>query len=168
MKYIFFFILIYFSFCCAINGQNNNDSEMKEIRKNSIYFEILGNGVLYSINYDRILPIKNKLSMFIRIGGNEYHGESNDELSFNLIGATGILFGGPKHLFETSVGYTHFMNETDRLIVFTGGYRFQGSKGLLIRTTPMYIYNAEKETEQPDEDSFGNSIYFGLSVGYSF
>ena len=141
---------------------NLKDSGMKSIRKNSIYFEILGNGVAYSINYDRIIPLKNRLAMFLRVGGNEYHGEDTDKLSFNLLGATGILYGGPKHFLDMGVGYTFFMDYSDRLIVITGGYRFQGPKGLVIRATPMYIYNTEKG------DTFGNSLWFGFSFGYSF
>jgi hypothetical protein len=106
--------------------------------------------------------------MFLRFGGNEYHGESTDMLSFNFIGATGLIFGGPKHFFETSLGYTHFTNELDKLIVLTGGYRFQSQKGLFIKVTPMYIYNFDKGTDQPGEDTFGNSFWGGLSIGYSF
>jgi hypothetical protein len=100
--------------------------------------------------------------MFVRVGGNQYHGKDTDKLSFNFLGTTGILYGGHIHFFETSIGYTHFTGDPDRLIVFTGGYRFQGWKGLVIRATPMYIYNTEKG------DTFGNSLWFGISFGYSF
>ena len=141
---------------------NLKDSGMKNIRKNSFFVEIFGNGSVYSVNYDRILPLKNKLALFLRVGGNEYNGEDTDKLSFNFLCATGILYGGPKHFLDTGIGYTYFMNFPDRLIAISGGYRFQGPKGLLIRATPMYMYNTEKG------DVFGNSLWGGLSVGYSF
>ena len=75
--------------------------KLKDIRKNSIYLEILGNGAVYSFNYDR-------------------------------------------------------------LVVLSTGYRFQGRKGLVFRATPMYIYNSEMG------DTFGNALWFGISIGFSF
>ena len=141
---------------------NIKESGIESIRKNAFYFEILGNAAVWSINYERIMPIEKKLAVFLRIGGNEYHGADTNDLSFNLIGAAGILYGGPKHFLDTGIGYTYFSGSPDRLIIFTGGYRFQGSKGLVVRATPMYIYNTEKG------DTFGNSLWFGLSFGYSF
>ncbi len=164
MRVFLIFLLSYFLICGIMSAQNANlkDSGMYDIRKNSIYLEILGNGAVYSFNYDRTLPLSNMLAMFLRVGGNEYHGADTNEVSINLIGATGILYGGPKHFFETGIGYTHFCGFPDRLIALTGGYRFQGPKGLVIRATPMYIYNTEKG------DTFGNNFWFGLSFGYSF
>ena len=164
MKYAVTFLLI-----CVLAGnkltsqgvdlQNINFSS---VRKNSIYFELLGNGAVYSFNYDRIVPLKQELALVVRIGGNEYHGISNNRLSWNLIGAAGILVGSRYSFFETSLGYTHFLREQDRLIILTGGYRFQGRKGLVFRATPMFIINTETG------DTFGNSLWFGLSLGYSF
>lgn len=37
---------------------NTGDVPTKDIRKNSLYIEIGGNGFLYSLNYDRIIPIR--------------------------------------------------------------------------------------------------------------
>jgi hypothetical protein len=157
-------ILIHFILCSPLNAQKVNPKEtgMERIKKNSIYFEILGNAAVWSANYDRVLPLKNDVAMFIRVGGNQYHGKDTDKLSFNFLGATGILYGGSRHFFETGIGYTHFSDSPDRLVVLTVGYRFQGKKGFSFRTTPMYIYNSEKG------DTFGNCLWFGLSFGYSF
>jgi hypothetical protein len=164
MRVILIFLLGNILVCGMLNAQDANlkESGMKSLRKNSAYLEILGNAAVWSLNYDRIIPLKDEIAMFLRVGGNQYHGNDTDTLSFNFLGTTGILCGGPVHFFETSIGYTYFSGDPDRLIVLTGGYRFQGRKGLLIRATPMYIYNTEKG------DTFGNSLWFGLSFGYSF
>jgi hypothetical protein len=158
-----FFITASF-FCSSMKAQVSGviGSEDQEVRKNSVYLEILGNGAVWSLNYDRIIYSKDKTSLFLRAGGNEYHGSSTDELSFNIIAAAGILSGGVKNNFEASMGFTYFSGSPDRLIVLATGYRFQGSKGLCVRLTPMYIYNTEKG------DTFGNSLWFGFSIGYSF
>jgi hypothetical protein len=147
-----------------LSAQDKSDSSgtLQEIRKNSFYFEFLGNGVVYSLNYERIFPVKRKLALFARVGGNEYHPDESDELSFNFLAEAGILVGGIKSFFETGLGYTHFTGSPDRLAILTTGYRYQGLRGLVIRVTPMYIYNSEKG------DTFGNSLWFGASIGYAF
>lgn len=153
-------------FCLSVNATAQQDSikieAMKGIRKNSVYLEIMGNGAVYSINYDRILRLKKGDVMFLRIGGNEYHGIKTIGPSYNLIVAAGIMKGGPRNFFEAELGFTWFSNEPDRLIVLSTGYRYQGRKGLLFRATPMFIVNSEKG------DTFGNCPWFGLSLGYSF
>jgi hypothetical protein len=58
--------------------------------------------------------------------------------------------------------FTHFKNDTDRLVILTNGFGLQSREGSGIRATPMYNYNTEKG------DTFGNSLWFGLSFGYSF
>jgi hypothetical protein len=42
------------------------DMIKKNIRKNSIFFELGGNGFLYSINYERLIPISKKKGMGLR------------------------------------------------------------------------------------------------------
>lgn len=158
-------LALLFVFCCTfLHAQEAHDTDTgkKNIRKNSVYFEFLGNGVIYSVNYDRIFPLKEKLALTGRIGVGEYHGRDTDTLNFNIIGAAGILYGVHKHYFETGLAYTGMTYYPDNLISLVFGYRFMGVKGFVVRLTPMYIYNTEKG------DTFGNSIWFGFSLGYSF
>ena len=164
MKTKICFILISTFVCAYLSAQEEKtvDPVNKNIRKNVFYFEILGNAAVWSINYERIIPVKEKIAIFIRAGGNEYHGADTNDLSINIIGATGILFGGLKHFLDTGIGYTYFTGSPDRLVVLGAGYRYQGPKGLLLRAIPMYVFNSEKG------DTFGNSIWFGLSFGYAF
>jgi len=164
MKSVLFYFLVYIYSCATVFGQDADPegSGLNAMRKNSIYFEILGNAAVWSVNYDRIIPLGTKVAMFLRLGGNESHGNDTDKLSFNLLGATGVLLGGPKHFIDTGIGYTHFLAYPDQLICATAGYRFQGPKGLVYRATPMYIINSE------EGDVFGNSLWLGFSFGYSF
>jgi len=164
MRVISIFLISNILICPSLNAQDGSlkESGLKNLKRNSVYFEILGNAAVWSVNYDRIMPLKDGMAVFLRVGGNQYHGKDANKLSFNFLGTTGILYGSHIHFFETSIGYTHFSGSPDRLIVLTGGYRCQGRKGLVIRATPMYIYNTEKG------DTFGNSLWLGLSFGYSF
>lgn len=158
-----FLVFNVFNFCTLWAQEGaKREPEVPGLRKNAVYFELLGNGAIYSINYDRIIPLKKDLQLVLRFGGNEYHGIRNDQLSFNFIGAAGILVGSRINFFEASLGYTHFLREPDRLFVLTSGYRLQGRKGLVIRLTPMFIANTRTG------DTFGNGLWIGCSIGYSF
>ena len=44
------------------------DSTAQQFKKNSIYLELLGNSVIYSVNYDRIIPLSEQLKLVPRIG----------------------------------------------------------------------------------------------------
>jgi hypothetical protein len=131
------------------------------LKKNSVYLEIMGNGAVYSFNYDRIFPLKEDLALVFRIGGNEYHGVRTTEPSYNFIGTAGVLHGGPRNFLEAGLGFTWFSGYEDRLVALSTGYRFQG-RFLMFRAAPMYIYNSEKG------DTFGNCLWFGLSFGFTF
>jgi len=123
MREFLILLLGYILICATLNAQDANPKEsgMRSIRKNSFYVEIMGIAAVWSLNYDRIISFSNKVAMFIRVGGNEYHGSDTNNLSFNFLGAAGILYGGSKHFLETGIGFTYFSGSPDRLVVFTGG-----------------------------------------------
>lgn len=165
MKVMFIFLICHLVFCFSIHAQGTHSftSGMEELRKNSLYLEILGNGAVYSFNYDRLIPItKKKMALVLRVGGNEYHGSSTEEKSYNFLGSVGLISGKSRHFVEPSLGYTYFSGSPDRLTILSLGYRFQGRRGLLIKVTPMYINNSQKG------DTFGNGLWFGTSIGFSF
>jgi hypothetical protein len=165
VKAISVFSLCQFFCCCSLKSQevHQSISGFESIRKNSIYLEILGNAAYYSVNYDRIVPLKDKKALFLRFGGNALsESDSSDKICLGLLIEPGILMGGPTSFFETGIGYTYFTRFTDQLYTFTAGYRYQGAKGFVFRATPMYIMNTEKG------DVFGNHFWFGISFGYSF
>jgi hypothetical protein len=166
MKVVTVCLFVIFAFG-SFNAQDVS-SEVNNGRQNAIYFELFGSGVLYSINYDRTLSLNDDWGVFFRVGGNEYHGEDTDGNSFNFLIGSGILFGKTKHFLELGAGYIHFLREPDRLFSITTGYRFQGFKGLILRVTPMYINNFDTGDAEIGDDTFGNSFWFGLSVGHSF
>jgi hypothetical protein len=71
-----FLKVLVFCFLCQIGiieplhaqGDTLRGPPIKSIRKNTFFPEILGNGAVYSFNYDRIIPFKDKLGLtFLRI-----------------------------------------------------------------------------------------------------
>ena len=164
---------ILFLTICFITLFNGCFSQDLPKSKNAFYFELFGNGGLYSINYERNI-LRN---FYCRIGFATW--QVNDLFSSNpepgrittvpLI--VSYLSGYKKHHFEIGGGLL-FGNEKDYMgsapiFNLTGylGYRYQSfiNKGLLIRIglAPFLSLN---ETNYPDR-------YFlspGLSLGYHF
>lgn len=153
------FTLILLSFSLAVMAQ---DAQKLSFRKNSAYLEVMGNGIIYSINYERLFT-DNTVKPFIRIGGNEMHFDKSDTLRFFLVSEAGIAIGKSKNLLDVSLGYTHPLSELDkdRLFFIRAGFRYMGAKGLLVRFAPMYAVNTLKG------DVF-SGLWFGAAVGYSF
>jgi hypothetical protein len=62
------------------------------IKKNSVYVELGGNGFIYSVNYDRIIPLSDQLKLAPRIGieylpqeHNQNYNKINIPLELNIL-----------------------------------------------------------------------------------
>ena len=127
-------------------------NSIRDIRKNSIYAEAAGNGILMSFNYDRIFAVGKSSGLVTRVG----YG-----LLFKLfVGETSFLYGRTKHFFEAGVGCSTDFHHY--LINFRSGYRYQGDKGLMLRAAPLLVYNKFSGDDNPW------SFWYGVAVGYSF
>ena len=137
--------------------------------RSSIFFEYLGNGILYSLNYDRKLT--NHFSG--RIGINYW--------VWSLLGTTraaqmpvlvNYLAGWSSHRFELGVGINSgvIWEEGDRSAVFLPtaalGYRYQPPGGgwlFRINFTPFYSFAGD--TFQGSGNESGPLAWFGVSIG---
>lgn len=132
--------------------------------KHSIYLELGGKGVIYSLNYDRRIPITKYFGTFIGMGFThiETHGSI---ISFNLQMLTpevGLYFGN-KHLAEIGYSKAIIFNyiEGAELQSIRFGYRYQNNpKGLMFRASFCPLYT----------NDYGGSWFpsAGISIGYSF
>ena len=129
------YLILTFCLCTMSLGQNRKDSI--PISKNTLYVEFFGNCIYGSINYDRIVVHKNKISL--RFGFLPYPKVTS------LASATFEInyINGIKHNLEYSLGiiyvhglsrqgqtgyYTHIA--TGNLFLFPHfGYRFQKPEG---------------------------------------
>ena len=135
---------------------------------NAMYVELLGNGGLYSLNYDRLLTPR----VAARVGFMGL-GAATDSVSGGVIAAplmVSYLFGeGNSHL-ETGVGVMLAAGAIDDVADFedesfsgaigtaTIGYRYQRPGGgfvFRVGVTPLF-------------DTTGIAPWIGLSLGYGF
>jgi len=129
--------------------------------KSNIFFEALGNGIVYSINYERSLIDSGRFDVSPRVGGSycpkglcSEHGD----IPSLVIGAHFISKFSEKHHLDIGTGFTYFQNHSTTfslisfdqivtprnflLFVPSIGYRFdKNTKGLNFRIsyTPLII-----------------------------
>lgn len=148
-------------------GQNEKKDFDSKIRKNAVYFELGGNGGLYSINYDRIVISGKRTHLSLRGGLSIAHFSYFVPLEINF------LFGKRHNFFELGFGETLDVNNkragggigfNHYLPFMRIGYRLQkktNENGLLFRAglTPTFIV----------DEGEGYPIPFaGVSIGYAF
>ena len=156
-------------------GQISKDSA--NISKNTIYFEALGNGVLYSLNYDRIIFTKNLFQISGRIGFSYIPYLKNNLESFNDIFKypfeVNVLYGRKSHA-EIGLGYTPvfitYHENTFKIYdvySYSGvrvGYRYQEPfGGFFFRIGFIPYINFPKYLKNS-----GPKYYLGFGFGYTF
>jgi hypothetical protein len=155
----------------------HGNSQEAKYSKNSLFIEFLGNGGLYSINYERNL----KSNFFGRLGIG--HWSSNSFGVKTTVTSIPILLsyitGNKRSHFEFGGGllagrltdYSGFADNTDSASIFdlTGffGYRYQKStgKGFLFRVGLTPFLSLDDKANYPEK---GLSLSGGISYGYHF
>lgn len=131
----------------------------KPIRKNSLYLELGGSSMLYSFNYDRLIPLSRSIKLTVG-AGMEYVtqltvNEVNYGAAYCITPSANLLFGSSSHHLETGVSvFTHTSSST-LIPALRLGYRYQPRNGgFLFRAglTPL----------------FGFIPWGGVSFGYTF
>lgn len=139
-------------------------------KPNGWYLELLGNGGLYSINYER--KVRPKLVM--RYGAANWTAEdlfSDSETSvYSFPFTTSYLIGSAKHKFELGGGIVGGVrkDESDRglFLSLTGiaGYRYEADSGFLFRAGLTPFYGLTKgPSAYPDS---GGTASAGVSFGF--
>ena len=150
------------------------------LKKNTIYVELGGNAILYSINYDRLFNISNKFKLSSRLG---IHYTNKVPLQYYRtfcipVEVSGLYsFFGRKHFIEIGTGLSYF-NSYDRITNHTEdilivalrlGYRFQNPEGgffFKLGFVPLYDWLVIN----PDPAVPHHTWLFsgGLGLGYTF
>jgi hypothetical protein len=136
--------------------------------KNAFYVELGGNGIFYSVNYDRLITPH----VAARAGVMLFRAEDNASNSVAVAVAPVVvsyLFGEGNSHFEAGVGvglatasidHVDFGEDFDQTLYGTGvlGYRYQPrTGGVVFRAGLTPVFNAENFAP-----------WIGVSVGYAF
>ncbi|HQF42505.1 MAG TPA: hypothetical protein PK073_06290 [Ignavibacteriaceae bacterium] len=135
-------------------------------KKNQLYFELGGNGIIYSLNYERLLTE----SLTLRAGIGITPGMIFVEGTFIHIPLTvSYLIGGARSKFETGLGAVYLSGSDIKVfglqagelsaVALTGiiGYRYTSRGGFVLRVlfTPFYNSSAESKFFLSGGISFG-------------
>ena len=160
-KFIFASVLL-ICFSAVNFAQSHDVYEEAPMKRNSVYLELGGNSMLYSINYDHTMQLSQKVKLAVG-GGLEYLTDisvnnTSYGTSFCLTPSANFLFGRSSHHFETGLGLFYPLSAGIILPSARLGYRYQPRhSGFLFRAgfTPFIT-------------SGGILPWAGLSFGYTF
>lgn len=148
-----------------IYSQNLKTQESIEIEynRNSIYLELFGNGLFYSVNYERSF----EQNLSVRIGGSYFPNVGSGFISFGPHVTLPILLNyhlkiNKNTLLETGFGSTLVFLKTDSNIYLTSSI---GLKSLDSKTGKFFRISLTPYIENVDK---GLSISAGLSLGKTF
>jgi hypothetical protein len=150
-------------------GETPDEEGIVEPVKNVIYFELFGNGGVYSFNYERRVAS----SVWIR-GGISNFSLFGDYITIPLTAS--YLFGSSTVSFETGAGVTFIYGEWSRKFFRSAEEESDTIKGLGFNATGTVGLRFQPDTHNlfmklaftPFYNRAGFIPFAGFSMGYSF
>ncbi|TXK48608.1 hypothetical protein FVR03_07880 [Pontibacter qinzhouensis] len=153
------------------------------IKRNTVYVELLGNGGFYSLNFDRILVNRENWKIAGRVGVTYFN--HFDNYSSQVAGVPlelSYLRGKGNHYFEAGLGlnpvyrsrynFNKELGKQHELNIWANarlGYRYQKREGGVfyrIAYTPILSKTIfSKNESHPSSTSWAMPVWFGLSIG---
>ncbi len=154
----------------------------QQIKKNSVYLELAGNGIIYSVNYDRIIPISNHFKLAPRIGISLLPTSKNSDYSnfispveINALWAKNkesknhLEFGVGLSLITVKIQFINDPSETTKLAKVTTtrlGFRHQKSTGGFMYRVGLVLPVAQDNYAKIKD--LKSNYFGGISLGYTF
>ncbi len=163
-----------------------------QTKNNSIYLELLGNAVVYSVNYDRIITISPKVKLAPRVGfefiprkldNYSPYGEWSFPLELNMLygknsdsnnhfeGGLGLSLYSLVETFKQDNNGNALNPELKmgKVTTLRIGFRHQKPRGgVTYRVGIMARLSQDKFSESRVGDDLFYRLWPGFSVGYSF
>ena len=161
MKKIFLSLVFVCIIMFDVFAQQRNDSFVK---KNAVYTELGGSGLLYSLNYEYRIPVNANQRLALGAGTSVIGTDK-----FNFIGITSVNYLiGRKNIFEVGISPAYIFTNSNFLMSARIGYRYESSSGLLFRVGFSPIYGKFAETGLKEYSGKVILPWGYLSVGYTF
>jgi hypothetical protein len=165
-----FFLIVPFVFSLQITSEARSYYYPTRLKSNIVNVELLGNAVLWSINYERIIIQGQSSGLSLRIGYGGLKagalGENQNRLRMIPIELMGLT--GKKHHFEYGFGVTNrfeYIKGYDERIEYSYnptlrmGYRYQAKEErLFFRVGCTCFFNLKE----------GFPLWPGTAIGFAF
>lgn len=187
-KTVLLFCLFWVAFCGRVLAQEgvSADSAAKlNAYRSSVYVEFLGNGMLGSLNYERLFKLEGTQTLALRAGGLFIPtGRVEDKLEYEMfIPVEVTVFGGEKDVkFEAGFGLTFYGSSASRSGDYGSTYSFTRHEVFPVIRLGFRWYPLIKPDFNPvfvrigftplffNYDDFLPPVipWVGVSLGYSF
>jgi len=187
MKKVFLFIAfsLFIMFCSlTVNAQVNTSdstatSDNTANKYNSVFVELGGNGLYYTVNYDRLFKFSDYIYISRRVGLHY----SNNLLgnNYRFIGIpleiSGLIPISDRHFLEIGAGITILNrlknsdnhNETLAILALRAGFRYQRPNGgFFFKAGFTPLYNFYVDHPLPNTNYFSWFFLPGIAFGYTF
>jgi hypothetical protein len=168
-------LIILFASISFISIFAQENIENKKTAKNTIFLELLGNSIWYSLNYDRIVFSEKSFKISGRIGASymppsiHFMAHEYDFKTFSYPLQVCFIYG-KKHHIEIGTGYTFIFDEykddifkiynTPNKYTISLGYRYQIQEGGIFVKVNILKFFPVKKSEIP--------FWLGFGLGYTF
>ncbi|MBC3795113.1 hypothetical protein [Spirosoma utsteinense] len=165
----FLFISLFVNFRMTAVGQGM----LQNKKQNTLYFELLGSGGLYSLNYERVFTNFSKINYGFRVGGSFWNRERPN---INSIVEGLIITGSKNHHLDLGMGlnigsgpnsdFSNYVSQFHIYMVPRLSYRFQrptGGSVVRLGLTPFVAL-----TKKTPDRFYTYPLYVGISVGHAF
>jgi hypothetical protein len=148
-------ILFLFSILASLFYNSFSQNDSLKIKRNNINLEILGIGVVYSFNYERLIRLNDEAFLSFAVG---YENLGSD----HLIITSGSFLLGNRNFLEIGYGLTNELSDNKQTFKCARvGYRYQKDE-FLFRACFTPIFNFKILGNE------GILPSIGLTLGYCF
>ena len=154
----------------------------QEFKKNAVYLELAGNGIIYSINYDRVIPISNQLKLAPRIGfellpkrENSDYGKFIVPLEINSLWSKSresrnhVELGLGMSFVAVEIEFLNALSPSTKIAKVTTGrvsFRHQKPSGGFLYRIGLVLPVAQDNYAKIKQ--LKGNFFGGISIGYSF
>jgi hypothetical protein len=173
-------ILILFSITLSLFSLSQTNTMSNNVKRNSLYLEIGGQSIFYSLNYDKLFLIKEIIQTSFTVGASIVPKNTFCDFGISTPISYNFILGKSSHKFVVGIGLTpfylkrHIIDEISSMYDYQGFMNYGGqistyninylAKEFYIYFTPKLGYRYQKK----EEGLFIKADLTPLLAGYFF
>ena len=173
-------ILIHFSITLSLFSISQTNTISNNLKRNSLYFEIGGQSIFYSVNYDKLIHVREKIQTSFTVGASIVPKNTFCDFGISTPVSYNLILGKSTHKFVVGIGLTPFyikryiVDEISSMFDYQGFMNYGGqistykinylAKEFYFYLTPKLGYRYQKQ----EEGLFIKADLTPLLAGYFF
>jgi hypothetical protein len=145
-------ILIHFSITLSLFSISQTNTISNNLKRNSLYFEIGGQSIFYSVNYDKLIHVREKIQTSFTVGASIVPKNTFCDFGISTPVSYNLILGKSTHKFVVGIGLTPFyikryiVDEISSISSSSFSFRKarQGKKNVRENQVDTYYFDVEK------------------------